>query len=47
MSSEKMIEKASRDCDELAKKYNVPISAVVWIGDNRYIVVKDGKQILD
>lgn len=39
------IEKAKRDREELARSYNVPISAVVWIGNNKYIVVKDGKSI--
>lgn len=43
--AEKAIEKARRDRAELAKTYNVPESAVVWIGDNKYIVVKDGKAI--
>lgn len=41
----KAIEKAERDCAELAASYNVPISAVVWIGDNKYIIVKDGETI--
>ena len=39
------IEKAKRDKEELAKSYGVPISAIVWIGDNKYIVIKDGKEI--
>ena len=39
------IEKAAKDCAELAKEYDVPESAVVWIGDNKYIVVKDGVMI--
>lgn len=39
------IEKAQRDSQELAQSYDVPISAVVWIGDNKYIVVKDGEEI--
>ena len=39
------IEKARRDIAQLSKEYNVPISSVVWIGDNKYIVVKDGKSI--
>lgn len=39
------IEKAEKDKLELAKEYNVPVSAIVWIGDNHYIVVKDGKEI--
>lgn len=38
----KQVIKAKR---ELAKAYNVPISAIVWIGDNKYIIVKDGKEI--
>lgn len=39
------LEKAIKDKAELAKQYSVPISAIVWIGDNHYIVVKDGKEI--
>lgn len=45
MFSEKAIEKAQRDCAKLAEEYNVPEPAVVWIGDNKYIIVKDGKEI--
>ena len=39
------IEKAQKDVIELAEEYNVPTSAVVWIGDNHYIVVKNGTEI--
>lgn len=39
------LEKAIKDKQELAREYNVPVSAIVWIGDNHYIVVKDGKEI--
>lgn len=39
------IEKAEKDRIELAEEYGVSPSAVVWIGDNHYIVVKDGKEI--
>lgn len=39
------IEKAKKDCLELAKKYSVAPSCVVWIGNNKYIVVKDGEEI--
>lgn len=42
----KAIEKARRDAEKIAESYNVAVSAVVWIGNNKYIVVKDGKQIL-
>lgn len=41
----KPIEKAVKDKEELAKSYDVPVSSVIWIGNNKYIVVKDGKQI--
>lgn len=39
------IEKAIKDKNKLAKEYNVPVSAIVWIGDNHYIVTKNGKEI--
>ena len=40
--AEKAIEKASKHARELEKKYNAP---VVWMGKNKFIVVKDGKEI--
>ena len=40
--SEKAIERASKQARELEKKYNAP---VVWMGKNKFIVVKDGKEI--
>ena len=39
------LEKAIKDKAELAAQYGVSISSIVWIGDNRYIVVKDGEEI--
>lgn len=39
------IEKAIKDHKELAEEYNVPTSAVVWCGDNKYIIIKNGKVI--
>jgi len=42
----KPIEKAEKDKQELAASYDVPVSSVVWIGDNKYIVVKGGIEIL-
>lgn len=39
------IEKAQRDCEELAREYNVPRSSVIWIGDNKYIVIRNGETI--
>lgn len=43
--AEFVIEKAAIDRADLTKQYDVSMSAVVWIGDNHYIVVKDGKEI--
>ncbi len=43
--AEKAIEKARKDCNELAESYNVPRSSVFWMGNNKYIVIKDGKEI--
>lgn len=42
----KSIEKAQKDKEELAKIYGVSVSAIVWKGDNKYIVIKDGKETL-
>ncbi len=39
------IEKAFKYKIELARQYGVPVSAIVWIGDNHYIIVKEGKEI--
>jgi hypothetical protein len=39
------IEKAARDREALAASYGVPVSAVVWIGNNKYVVIKDGREI--
>lgn len=41
----KVIEKAQHDRLELAKEYGVPVSSIVWMGDNKYIVIKDGQEI--
>ena len=38
--------KAEKDKRELSKIYNVSVSSIVWVGNNKYIVVKDGKEIL-
>lgn len=42
----KPIEKARKDKQELAKLYNVSSSSIVWKGNNKYIVIKNGKEIL-
>jgi len=41
----KAIGKAQADRIKLAKEYNVSTSDIVWIGDNHYIVIKNGKEI--
>lgn len=43
--AELAIERVKREKLELAKKYDVPPSAIVWLGDSRYIVVKGGQEI--
>ena len=41
--AEKAIEKTSKQARELEKKYN---ASVVWMGGNKFIVVKDGKETM-
>ena len=42
----KIINKAERDKKELAKTYNVDLSCIIWIGNNKYIVIlKNGQEI--
>lgn len=43
--NDKLILKAQHDKKELAIIYSVPISSIVWVGDNRYIVIKNNSQI--
>lgn len=45
MNAYKIIEKAQRDKAELAAEYGVETSSIVWVGDNRYVIVKDGAEI--
>lgn len=45
MKENKAIEKARKEKIILAKKYDVSVSSIVWMGGNHYIVVKDGKEI--
>lgn len=42
---EKTLEKVRRWKAELAKSYGVCVSSIVYIGNNHFIVVKDGKMI--
>lgn len=43
MRAEKAIEKASKQARELEKKYN---AHAVWMGGNKFIVVKNGKETM-
>lgn len=45
MYIDKLLDKIRKDKEELAKSYDVVISAIVYIGNNKYIVVKDGREI--
>lgn len=45
MYIDKLLDKIRKDKKELAKSYNVATSAIVYIGNNKYIVVKDGQEI--
>ena len=40
------IEKAQKIAKQVAQKFSVPLSAVVWAGNNDFIVVDKGKEIL-
>lgn len=46
MNGNKAIEKARKEKIILANKYNVSISSIVWMGGNRYIIVKNGQEII-
>lgn len=37
-----LLEKAQKDAAALARKYD---AAVVWMGNNRYILIKDGVEV--
>ena len=39
------IDKAQNDRAEISREYGVSPSSVVWMGDNKYIVIKDGYEI--
>lgn len=42
----KLMEKVHRDKKELASSYNTDESKIIYVGDNKYIVVtRDGKEI--
>ena len=42
----KLMEKRQRDKKDLASSYNTDKSKIIYVGDNKYIVVtRDGKEI--
>lgn len=43
--AEKAIHKAMEDKRNLAVLHGVPVSSIVWLGKNRYIVVKDREEL--
>lgn len=43
--AEKAIHKAMKDKRNLAALHGVPVSSIVWLGENRYIVVKDREEL--
>lgn len=46
MYIDKLMEKVRKDKKELATSYHADISKIVYIGDNKYIVIThDGKEI--
>ena len=42
---DKLQDKIQKDRTELALSYEVAETSIVYIGDNHYIVVKDGMEI--
>ena len=43
--AEKAIRKATKDKRSLAALYGAPESSIVWLGANRYIVVKGREEL--
>lgn len=31
--------------EQLSDKYNVPVSSIVWIGNDHYIIIMNGNEI--
>lgn len=43
--AEKAIEKAYKAKCKLATAYNIEMTSIIWMGDNKFIVVANGKEI--
>ena len=42
---ESVLDKVIKDKNRLAKIYSVPVSAIIWTGNNHYIIIKSGEEI--
>jgi hypothetical protein len=46
MFTDKLMDKVRKDKKELAKSYNTDESRIIYLGDNKYIVIlKSGQEI--
>lgn len=43
--SEKIIERANRNKKEFAALYDVSESNVIWLGNEQFIIIKNGEEI--
>lgn len=43
--AEKAIHKAMKDKRNLAALHGVPVSSIVWLGKNRFVVMKDHEEL--
>lgn len=43
--AEKAIKKAQKDKMELSQEYNLSENTIVWIGNNKYIIIRNGEEI--
>lgn len=43
--AEKAIEKAYKTKYKLAIAYNIEMTSIIWMGDNKFIIVDNGKEI--
>lgn len=40
------IDNARREKERLSRRYDVPVSSIVWMGNSKYIMVKNGEQFI-
>ncbi|MEF9983745.1 MAG: hypothetical protein RR806_07460 [Oscillospiraceae bacterium] len=46
MLTNKVIEKARKQMFIIAQKYSVSENSVIWMGDDKFTVVKEGQEIV-